>query len=336
MRRTLPYILTLVLLLLAAGFYLDRSAKNKPAQEANKHIDADSYGPAPDFAGISKWLNTDRPLSINDLKGKVVLVDFWTYSCINCIRTLPYVTKWYDTYKDQGLVVVGVHTPEFTAEKVTANVEQAIKQYKINYPVAQDNDYRTWNAYNNNSWPAKYLIDQTGAIIDVHIGEGDYTSTEQLIRKTLGLDAGDISNNDSLSPRKAQTPEIYFGLSRLEYFGYNDLPGKTPQNFVIPNRLALHTFALEGTWQFTDETADLTQGPGKIKLHFQGSKVYMVAESTTEQSVTAKVDSYNATTINISSPTLYTVFDSPDYGEHTLEITIPKEGFKAYTFTFGQ
>ena len=139
---------------------------------------------APEFQGISTWLNSP-PLSMAGLKGKVVLVDFWTYTCINCIRTLPYVTKWYDTYKDKGLVVVGVHTPEYAFERKTGNVKDAIGRFKINYPVAQDNRYDTWSAYNNRYWPAVYLIDKQGRIVYTHFGEGDYAQTEAQIRRLL-------------------------------------------------------------------------------------------------------------------------------------------------------
>jgi thiol-disulfide isomerase/thioredoxin len=141
-------------------------------------------GPAPEFKGISTWLNS-APLTMAGLKGKVVLVDFWTYTCINCIRTLPYVTKWYDTYKDKGLVVVGVHTPEYAFERKTDNVKDAITRFKINYPVAQDNRYDTWSAYNNRYWPAVYLIDKQGRIVYTHFGEGDYAQTEAQIRRLL-------------------------------------------------------------------------------------------------------------------------------------------------------
>ncbi|UZN52058.1 thioredoxin family protein [Cupriavidus cauae] len=139
---------------------------------------------APEFAGIERWLNS-QPLSMEGLRGKVVLVDFWTYSCINCINTLPYIKQWHDKYKDQGLVVVGVHTPEFPFEKSTANVQAAIKRFDIRYPVAQDNRYATWSAYHNRYWPALYLVDAEGRIVYQHFGEGQYAETEAAIRNAL-------------------------------------------------------------------------------------------------------------------------------------------------------
>jgi thiol-disulfide isomerase/thioredoxin len=145
---------------------------------------AETQRVAPNFVGISNWLNSG-PLSITDLRGKVVLVDFWTYGCINCRRTLPYVTKLYDTYKERGLVVVGVHTPESPFEKVIGNVRTAIERHGIKYPVAQDNDYATWNAYHNQYWPAQYIIDQNGKIVFEHTGEGQYDEIERTIQKLL-------------------------------------------------------------------------------------------------------------------------------------------------------
>jgi thiol-disulfide isomerase/thioredoxin len=144
-----------------------------------------NLGPAQDFVGITHWLNTSTPLSLSQLRGKVVLVDFWTYACINCLRTLPYVTSLYEKYKETGFMVIGVHTPEFEYEKRTANVERALQQYKIHYPVAQDNDYATWNAYHNRFWPAQYVIDTQGNIRMVHTGEGAYEEIEMAVKVLL-------------------------------------------------------------------------------------------------------------------------------------------------------
>ncbi len=143
-----------------------------------------NQGPAPEFVGIDKWLNTE-PLTMQQLRGKVVLVDFWTFDCINCINTLPYVKSWHDKYKDQGLVIVGVHTPEFLHESSTDNVKAAMKRFDIRYPVAQDNRYATWTAYSNRYWPATYLINKKGQIVYKHFGEGKYQETEAAIRALL-------------------------------------------------------------------------------------------------------------------------------------------------------
>jgi len=142
-------------------------------------------GRAPEFTGLDKWLNTDQPLSISGLRGKVVLVDFWTFACVNCANTLPHVVDWYRKYQPQGLVVVGIHTPEFAFEKVTANVQDALKRFDIRFPVAQDNRYATWSAYSNQYWPAFYLVDKAGRIRRTHFGEGEYAQTEAAIQALL-------------------------------------------------------------------------------------------------------------------------------------------------------
>jgi thiol-disulfide isomerase/thioredoxin len=297
-----------------------------------------NLGPAPEFAGIANWLNTDKPLTLKELKGKVVLVDFWTYSCINCIRTLPYVTKWYDMYHDKGLVVIGVHTPEFPFERETSNVAKAIKQFGIHYPVAQDNEYGTWTVYNNHYWPAEYLIDQNGNIVHTHFGEGEYDQTEMAIKQLLGLSGGaTVDSGQNLSGVKS--PEMYFGLARQEYLLSGQMHKAGVQDFRLPNRLDTNTFALEGKWDIREDKAVLIQGSGKIKLHFNAAKVHMVLGSSNPnpngQSVTARVDSYPAKVFMVKDAELYTVFDSGDYGDHVLEVTIPDAGLEAFTFTFG-
>ena len=174
---------TTCLLGLALASYAD---DKKMAQDQSTLADAQRT--APNFVGISNWLNSG-PLNLVDLRGKVVLVDFWTYGCINCTRTLPHVTRLYETYKDRGLVVVGVHTPEFPFEKVTSNVQTAIKRHGIKYPVAQDNDYATWKAYHNQYWPAQYIIDRNGTIVFEHAGEGQYDEIEGTIQRLLNSPA---------------------------------------------------------------------------------------------------------------------------------------------------
>ena len=178
MSATLPWMrtgataLALAVCLLAAA--CRGGAQAGPAQSM----------PAPEFAGVGRWINSP-PLTVAGLRGKVVLVEFWTYACGNCIRVTPHVNAWHRRYRDLGLVVVGVHTPEYEAERVPANVEAAVARYGIGYPVALDNDYATWNAYRNQFWPALYLIDRQGRVVYRHVGEGDYEQTEARIRELL-------------------------------------------------------------------------------------------------------------------------------------------------------
>jgi cytochrome c biogenesis protein CcdA/thiol-disulfide isomerase/thioredoxin len=238
-----------------------------------------NLGPAPELTGINGWLNSD-PLTMKSLRGKVVLVDFWTYSCINCIRTLPYVTSWYEKYKDQGLVVIGVHTPEFAFEHKKENVAEALKKYKITYPVAQDNDYATWQAYSNRYWPAHYLIDAQGNIRETHFGEGGYEETEMAIQALLKEAGAEITDTEvtkemgdvSAGPK---TPETYLGSGRAENLRSPEVVTGALQSFTQPSTLPLHGYAFEGQVQVGAEQA-LMKTESALTLSFQGSKVFLV------------------------------------------------------------
>ncbi len=237
-----------------------------------------NYGPAPELAGISNWLNSN-PLTLSQLKGKVVLVDFWTYTCINCIRTLPYVTSWYEKYKNQGFVVIGVHTPEFEFEKNTANVAAALKQYKINYPVAQDNDYKTWNAYSNQYWPADYLIDAKGNVRDVHFGEGNYDKTEEAIKELLAEAGSTVDNNlvniADKTPKASLTPETYLGTARMQRFAPSESVRGGLQKFTLPDNLGEDSFAFQGSFDVQAEFAKSEAG-SELFFNFNAQKVFLV------------------------------------------------------------
>lgn len=284
-------------------------------------------GYAPEFSGISHWLNSD-PLTMNQLQGKVVLVDFWTYTCINCIRTLPYVIGWYEKYKDKGFVVIGVHTPEFAFEKNTANVQNAIKQFGIHYPVAQDNDYSTWKAYHNNYWPAHYLIDAKGKIRFTEFGEGKYAETEKDIQSLLA-EAGTKTDTKTLSlqnqtPQYFLTQETYLGLARK---GDN--------------------FTLQGNWNSTDEYIQSTKG-SKLMLRFYAKKVFLVITPTGNNNVVkvlldgqpvpanlSGVDVKNGQ-IQIDLPRLYNLVDlKTGPSDHYLELDFETDGIRLFAFTFG-
>ncbi|MBI3626883.1 cytochrome c biogenesis protein DipZ [Candidatus Uhrbacteria bacterium] len=302
-------------------------------QNSSTKINLSDYGPAPELAGINNWINS-KPLTLADLRGKVVLIDFWTYSCINCLRTLPYVTKWYDKYKDDGLVIIGVHTPEFAFEKIASNVEAAVKQLGIHYPVAQDNDYKTWDNYNNRYWPAEYLIDQRGHLVHTHFGEGEYATTENAIRQLLGLN-GDMKEDNGQDLSQVRSPEIYFGTDRLENLSQTQKPQRSASNYTLPLNLSLNDFALQGNWRFDPDKAVLVSGRGKIRLHFSAGKVHLVASSDKPIMVGVLIDGSPSKLIIIQQSQLYTLFDSTNYGDHILELDIPEPGVEAYTFTFG-
>ena len=327
------------IIFILAGFYVDSQMGKKSivpspssTTQSKGAVDFKNYGSAPDFVGIDKWLNSD-PLTIKALSGKVVLVDFWTYSCINCIRTLPYVTRWYDSYKDKGLVVVGVHTPEFAFEKETKNVQDAIKRFGIHYPVAQDNNYLTWNDYSNQYWPAEYLIDKSGKIVYVHFGEGNYDHTENAIRELLDLSDTPSSNNgENLSG--VESPEIYFGTARLQYLTKEQTPS-SDKVYILPSNIPLNNFGLEGKWQFNKESIRLLSNSAKIKLKFHSAKVHIVAQSDNSTNLKVIVDGKVQPSVTVQKSQLYTLFESDSYSDHVIEIQIDEAGFQAFTFTFG-
>lgn len=288
---------------------------------------------APEFAGAGAWLNSE-PLTMAKLRGKVVLIDFWTYSCINCLRTLPYLAKWYDTYKDKGFVIIGIHTPEFAFERVTRNVQAAIERFHIKYPVVQDNDYRMWKAYDNHYWPADFLVDQQGRIVAEHFGEGDYDKTEDEIRKLVAA-GPPVAQEKGSDLSRIASPEMYFGSSRVEYLASPETPRPQAQTYTAPAQLPLNNFALVGDWTVGPEDATLSKDQGAVVLHFKSGKVYMVASSAAPVTVSVTVDGKPQPPVTIDASRLYTLFDSDDYHEHLLEVKIPKAGLHAYTFTFG-
>ncbi|HWL64355.1 MAG TPA: cytochrome c biogenesis protein DipZ [Actinomycetota bacterium] len=290
------------------------------------------YGPAPDVKGISNWFN-DEPLSIKELRGKVVLVDFWTYSCINCIRTFPYLKQWYADYRDDGLVILGVHTPEFTFEKDPDNVSEAIDDFGIEYPVALDPNYETWNQYYNRYWPAHYLIDRDGTLRSVHYGEGAYERTENEIRHLLSLpETAEVEEEEpSFTPR---TPETYLGYARADRFA--SAGGLVPDEearYEAPAELPTDWWAYSGTWTVTGQAA--VAGPdASIALHFRAREVHMVAGPTGSSSGTITVRTAGEErTIEADEHRLYTL-RTVGYEDAVMDIEV-SEGVEVYSFTFG-
>ncbi len=307
-------------------------------------------GPASDFVGINNWLNS-QPLKLADLKGKVVLVDFWTYTCINCIRTLPFVTGWYEKYKDQGFVVVGVHTPEFEFEKKTENVARAIKMFGINYPVAQDNNYSTWNNFNNNFWPADYLIDANGHLRETHFGEGAYPETEKAIQSLLAevgkpMPASTLSLADQ-TPKVLLTPETYLGTKRMERFASKERAITGTQKYSLPDRIPADNFAYEGGWTLDPEFAQSSSG-SVLVFNFDAEKVFLVItplsgnddirvllDGKPIDSVASGKDVTNSK-IKLDEPRLYELINLKGKGgKHLLRLEFGTDGTKVFAFTFG-
>ena len=295
-------------------------------------------GPAPEIIGISRWLNSE-PMTLSSLRGKVVLVDFWTYTCINCIRTLPFVTGWYEKYKDGGLVVVGVHTPEFEFEKKTENVIKAIAMYKINYPVAQDNDYMTWNNYDNLYWPAKYLIDKEGRLRLVHSGEGEYREIERAIQSLLaetGMPVVEgILDLPDLTPTERLTPETYLGLARVQRLESREKAKIGTAGYTLNTNLTRDGFSFGGEWTLSDEYAKSGLG-STLDLKFFAAKVFLViTPRTTEDRLTIFLDGKKVGEVELDEPRLYQLINLPTAGEHLLHLEFDSTGTQIFAFTFG-
>lgn len=318
------------------------------------------YRPAKEIVHPSGFVNA-KQISIGERVGKeVILVDFWTYSCINCQRTTPYLNAWWQKYKDKGLVIVGIHTPEFAFEKKYENVLAAVKKFGIEYPVVLDNDYATWSAYNNRFWPRKYLIDIDGFIVYDHIGEGGYVETEQKIQEALrermdrlgtpvALNGGAVDPQDapSVDVSRVGSPEVYFGAGRNSLFK-NGVPGRVgSQSLALPSQAAPNALYLAGDWNFETEYAENKSAGAKIIFRYRAKTVHFVAsaESGTRIRIlkdnkplgaSAGIDvSETDSSAFIKEDRLYTLIEDAAYGEHTIEITIESPGLRAFTFTFG-
>jgi cytochrome c biogenesis protein CcdA/thiol-disulfide isomerase/thioredoxin len=297
-------------------------------------------GKAPNFAGITNWLNTPggKPLSIHSLRGKVVLVDFWTYSCINCQRTLPHVESWYKEYAKYGLVVVGVHTPEFAFEHVVSNIKAESSSLGVHYPVAVDNGYETWNAYSNEYWPADYLVDAQGNIRHIHFGEGDYPGTEQFIRQLLvaahpGLKLPAAIEVADKTPTGEMSPETYVGYERLQYLVPQGSETRdAPAVYHFPSSLPLGGMAWNGTW--TDHLQEATAGKNaQLELSFLAKNIYLVLGGNGTLDVT--VNGHQIQTLKISgTPRLYTLYQAGSSVQGKL-VLHASPGVQAYDFTFG-
>jgi cytochrome c biogenesis protein CcdA/thiol-disulfide isomerase/thioredoxin len=299
----------------------------------------ENCGAAPRLTGLTGWLNTpgDAPVTPAALTGKVVLVDFWAYSCINCQRAIPHVNAWSKAYAADGLQVIGVHTPEYAFEHVPADVAAGAKRLDISYPVALDNDYKTWDAFHNDSWPADYLIDATGQVRYVGVGEGEYPQIEALIRQLLtrahpGVALPTATDLPDLTPTwPYQTPETYLGAARAQTYG-----GDTPlrpgtANFTAPAKLDEDSFALAGTWAVSDESITAKKD-AVITLDYTADDIYLDLSGT--GSVTVSVQGTTKTYAVGGAPNIYTVLHGSTPVAGTLKATL-SPGLSAYSFTFG-
>jgi thiol-disulfide isomerase/thioredoxin len=296
---------------------------------------------APEIKGIVKWFNTkNTPINLSELKGKVILVDFWTYSCINCIRTIPYLNDWYNKYKNSGFIVIGVHSPEYAFERDSDNVLNAILKYKIQYPVASDNKYSTWKNFNNTFWPSVYLIDQSGNVVYEHFGEGRYEETEKNIQTLLN-----INENEKVT-KTIITPEIRLGYERGSNYSSPErvFINKT-QEFTFPQILEEDTWALNGQWSIESEKVVSKNMNSSIKFHFRGKKVYIVMGTKLSKgiSVEAKLngkpllleagEDVSNSKIQVKNFKLYYAVSLENYSSSILELTSSEPGLEIYSFT---
>lgn len=328
LRKLFGVIILLAVILIASGLNLQSWGWKKESpvigrQNALVNALAAPYA-SPEFSGINTWLNS-QPLKMANLKGKVVLIDFWTYSCINCIRTLPFIVDWDRKYRDKGLIIVGVHAPEFEFEKKRENVQNAVLANHIAYPIALDNHLDTWTNFKNSYWPAHYLIDQKGRVIYTHFGEGDYDITENNIRVLLGL------NTIAMQPESAgaavpMTPETYLGRVRSSRFTANS------------KALAPDHWGLSGKWRIEDQRIIAEEAGAKLRLNFRGGKVFLVMGVPTKKpiAVTITLNGKPEAKLTIDQHKLYTLISQKNLKQGLLEITADAPGLEAYAFTFGE
>ncbi len=315
----------------AAERELDRLAGRDEGEASDEGLR--DFGPAPEFAGVSGWLNAP-PQTIAGLRGKVVLIDFWTYSCVNCLRTLPFLRGWDKAYRDDGLRIVGVHTPEFAFEHEGDNVRGAVNRLGIRYAVAIDNDYGTWNAYGNRYWPAKYLIDRNGHVRYVHFGEGAYAETERVIRSLLAERPASALVSAAIAeamPSREATPETYLGYQRLMGLANAAVAPDREAPYMLPKALALGRLAYGGRWRVEPERAVARQN-ARLRLRFRAKEVNLVLGGTGR--VDVLLDGERVRTVRVRGSRLYNLLRLPRLQTGLLELRFER-GVAGYAFTFG-
>ena len=347
-------ILILILVIAIAFFYNNTEFNSNNAVNVNKsnllHV--------PSLTGATGYINTSEDELNLLLKNNVVLYDFWTYSCINCIRTLPHITAWSEKYANEGLVIVGIHSPEFQFEKEKENVMSATKQFGIDYPVVLDNKKEIWKEFQNNYWPRKYIADHEGYIRYDHIGEGSYKETEQIIQKLLNERAIaigitpknlELETLNEFEHSSFRTPELYFGYKFAA--GRNQLgnpEGFKPEmniEYTIPEKISQNYFYLEGIWKNNKDSMQLISDTGKIILKYNAKQVNIVAKNNANLEISVDDmtipdsisggDLNNNSRISVFEPRLYNIINSNDTHSHELIIKVNQPDFEIFTFTFG-
>ena len=351
------FVIIVVGVISISYFYDEVDLKRNTTDDTN--IDDKKFlRTSPELQGISGYINTSSDEINQNIEGKVVIYDFWTYSCINCIRTLPYLTAWDEKYRDEGLVIVGIHTPEFEFEKKYENVVFATEKFGIKYPVVQDNEKEIWDDFQNRYWPRKYIADHEGYIRFDHIGEGAYKETEEVIQLLLRersdavgetLKKTELVNLDEFTHTVFRTPELYFGFNFAD--GRNQLGSEEGfsknqiVDYKLPNQFKQHYFYMDGMWQNNNDGMKLISDSGKIVLHFNAKQVNIVASNNAILEITYDGNSIPSEnrgkdvapdgTVKILEPRLYNLIDSKQEGSHEIIIEVKSPGFEIFTFTFG-
>jgi thiol-disulfide isomerase/thioredoxin len=341
----------------SAGNDLAVASSTTTPHSVNYEINKQQYPPAKELVSPDGYINTGgQPITIGSLVGKdVILVDFWTYSCINCQRTIPYLEGWYQKYKDYGFIVIGVHTPEFDFEKILANVQAGVTKFGITYPVVLDSHYNTWDAYGNNYWPEEYLIDIDGLVREHNIGEGNYAETEQNIQELLKerdqalgitqtIPTGTLDITQSV---ETNSPETYFDAERNQYLGNGKQGVEGVQTFTLPSGTPpLNTLYLGGTWNIAAQSGVNTKDGDEFEFTYDAKDVYFVASANPGVTITVLRDGQPLTTdkgadvdansqVQIGQARLYTLIQQPDAEQHTLTVIVHGTGLNAFTLTFG-
>jgi cytochrome c biogenesis protein CcdA/thiol-disulfide isomerase/thioredoxin len=319
------------------GLVNDQNAQLSNCSNGGKQLE--SCGTAPDLKGITTWLNTPggAPIDLKSLRGKVVLIDFWAYSCINCQRAIPHVVGWYDAYRDKGFEVIGVHSPEYGFEKVDTNVASGAADLDIEYPIAMDNNLSTWTNYRNRYWPAEYLIDAQGTVRHVKFGEGDYDVTENLIRQLLsdankGIDLPPATEGQDTTPTSPTTPETYFGVGKVVNYAGAGVYDQGEATFALPAQLGEDSFALKGRWALDYQGATAVDDGATIALNYHAKNVYLVVGGSGDVTVTRDG---KTSVISVSGPPnmRQIVADGGDDAGH-VDVSLSK-GLQAFSFTYG-
>ncbi len=294
---------------------------------------------SPELSGIAGYINTKK-ITLEMLRGKVVMVDFWDYSCINCVRAQPFLNEWYEKYKKFGFEIIGVHTPEFEFEKDIEKVKDAVSRFGIKYPVVLDNDYKTWNAFGNAYWPREFLIDAKGNIRHDHIGEGGYDETEKWIQKLLEeagvkVSVPVVEKTQNVDFDKIRTPELYFGYDFIRKPIGNGMEYEADReiDYFLPERMEPGTAYFEGRWKINRDNMELVSDEGKIAVVFDAASINLVAGSKKSE-LEPFVDSIEQKKITVDNFKMHNLY-SNNYGFHSLIVSIKGKGLQVFTFTFG-